>query len=147
MTHKFVHRLISLFVALAVMLAGVTSALGADGTLDPSFGTGGILTTDFFGRSDFGTAVTVQPDDKIIMAGFSLNGSDYDFALVRYNTDGSLDTTFDTDGKATTDFGIGSNDIGHAVALQPDGKIIVAGITYNGSNYDIALVRYNNDGL
>ncbi|MFN9912911.1 MAG: hypothetical protein ACK53L_10015, partial [Pirellulaceae bacterium] len=67
------------------------------------------------------------------------------FALVRYNADGSLDNSFGTGGKVTTDIGTGA-EIGFSVMLQPDGKIVVAGQAWNGSNDDFALVRYNADG-
>ncbi|MCP4967356.1 MAG: hypothetical protein GY926_19260, partial [bacterium] len=81
----------------------------------------------------------------ILVAGQSYNGSDYDFTLTRYNTDGSLDTDFDGDGKLTTAIGSG-DDIGKSVTVQSDGKILVAGQSHNGSDYDFALVRYNADG-
>ncbi|MBI4770572.1 MAG: hypothetical protein HY784_09250 [Chloroflexi bacterium] len=74
----------------------------------------------------------VQSDGKIVVAG----QSDGDFALARYNANGSLDTTFSTDGKVTT--AIGSYDTGNALALQPDGKIVVAG----QSDGDFAVARY-----
>ena len=54
------------------------------GALDPGFGTGGKVTTDFGSSGDFSSSVAVQSDGKIIVAGYSYNGSDYDFALVRY---------------------------------------------------------------
>jgi len=144
MTHKFFHRLMSSFLALAVMFAGVTPALAADGSLDPTFGTGGIVTTDF-GGFDGGSAAILQPDGKIIVAGSNDNGTGLDFALARYNSDGSMDTTFNIDGMVITAFGSG-HDIARAVALQPDGKILAAGDSFNGSTYDFALVRYNGDG-
>ncbi len=113
----------------------------SDGSLDTTFGTDGIVTTDL-GDYDYGYAMVIASDNQIIVAGYT--GSDnVDFALVRYNSDGSLDTTFDTDGKVTTD--LGSNDYGRALALQADGKIVVAGYTGN-DNVDFALVRYNSDG-
>src|SRR5207247_1649268 len=87
----------------------------------------------------------VQQDGKIVVAGYSYNGSNDDFAVARYNTDGTLDTSFDGDGKLTTPFG-GSDDIGFAVAIQGDGKIVVVGRTFNGSNWDFAVARYNADG-
>lgn len=113
----------------------------SDGNLDTTFGANGIVRTDL-GNYDYGYAMAIASDGKIVVAGYS--GSDnVDFAIVRYNSDGTLDTTFDQDGKVTTD--LGSNDYGRALALQADGKIIVAG--YSGSdNVDFALVRYNNDG-
>ena len=139
MSHIFFHRLISLFLALAVTLAGVTSALAADGALDPTFGAGGKVITDFGTTADQGSAVALQPDGKIVVAG----ESSQDFGLSRYNSDGSLDTTFDADGKVLTSFSIGS-DIASAIALQPDGRIIAAG--YGGDFGDFALARYNSDG-
>ncbi len=75
-----------------------------DGSLDTSFGFDGLVTTDLGSDDDEAQAVAIQPDGKIVVAGYNgLNG--YDFALTRYNSDGSLDTSFDGDGKATTDFG------------------------------------------
>ena len=116
----------------------------ADGSLDSSFSGDGKLTTDF-GSSDYGYSVTVQTDGKILVAGLSWTGSYNDFALVRYNTDGSLDSSFSGDGKLTTDIG-SSYDYGLSVTIQTDGKILVAGSSKQGSNYDFALVRYNTDG-
>ena len=74
-------------------------------------------------------------------AGFSNNGSNDDFALVRYNTGGSLDTSFDTDGKVTTAIG-SSNDYALSIAIQSDGKIVAGGSSNNGSNDDFAIIRY-----
>ncbi len=117
-----------------------------DGDLDTSFGTGGKVITDF-GGSDFGFSVALQADGKIVVAGrvvtktvdpsFPFPISTSDFAVARYNSDGSLDTSFGTGGKVITDFG-GFDDIGYSVALQADGKIVVAGF----SNGDFALARY-----
>jgi uncharacterized delta-60 repeat protein len=90
-------------------------------------------------------SVAIQSDGKIVAAGYYNTGSNNDFALVRYNTDGSLDTSFDSDGKVTTEVGSG-NDAVLSVAIQSDGKIVVAGYSNNGSNDDFALVRYNTDG-
>jgi uncharacterized delta-60 repeat protein len=117
----------------------------ADGSLDSSFGTDGTITTPIGSGNDIATALARQPNGKLVAAGFSDNGSNWDFALARYNADGSLDTTFDGDGKVTT--AIGSNeDRASALALQRDGKLVAAGWSYNGSNYDFALVRYNENG-
>jgi len=124
--------------------------LAADGALDPTFGPGGIVTTDFGGSSDYASDIALQPDNKLIVAGSNFSGSDYDFALARYNGDGSLDPTFGADGKVTTDFGSGDNEA-QAVALQPDGKIIAAGGSFigdpnNDDFVDFALARYSNNG-
>ncbi|MBV5304261.1 MAG: DUF4347 domain-containing protein, partial [Chlorobium sp.] len=89
-----------------------------DGSLDTSFSSNGIVTTDF-GSNDYGNSITMQTDGKILVAGLG-NGN---FVLARYNSDGSLDTFFDNDGKLATD--LGEYDYGHSIALQPDGKILV----------------------
>ena len=117
----------------------------SDGSLDTGFDTDGKVTTPVGSAYDNAYSVAIQSDGKIVVAGTSYNGSNNDFAVVRYNSDGTLDTGFDTDGKATTAFG-SSNDIGQSVAIQSDGKIVVAGHSNNGSNEDFAVVRYNSDG-
>ncbi|MFG2985674.1 calcium-binding protein [Streptomyces sp. NPDC048258] len=122
--------------ALVLFCPGV--ALAAPGDLDPTFGTGGTVTTDFEGGNDVARGVAVQADGKIVAAGAGGAG---DFTLARYNTDGSLDTTFDTDGKVTTDFA-GGNDRANGVVVQADGKIVAAG----GAGFDFGLARYNTDG-
>ena len=116
-----------------------------DGSLDLSFDGDGLLITDFDGNSDEAHALALQPDGKLVVAGYTHNGSIADFALARYNPDGSLDTTFDGDGLLTTDFA-GSNDQAHTLILQPDGKIVVAGHTFSANLRDFALARYNPDG-
>ena len=116
-----------------------------DGSLDTSFGGTGKVTTAVLSSNDFAHSVAIQPDGKIVAAGDSYNGANYDFALVRYNVDGSLDTSFGGTGKVTTAV-LSSSDVANSVAIQPDGKIVAAGYSYNGSNNDFALVRYNPDG-
>ena len=117
-----------------------------DGTFDTSFGTGGMVITDLNSGADYCNGVVLQSDGKIIAAGRSFTGSSYDFSLARYNSDGSLDTSFDSDGIVTTP--IGSNwDYGESVAIQSNGKILLAGYSDSGSsNLDFALARYNSDG-
>jgi len=117
----------------------------SDGTLDPGFGGDGKVTTDFSLLIDLILDMLVQPDGKILVVGASVNGSNHDLAMARYNTDGSLDNTFGTNGKLTENFGSGA-DWGTGVALQPDGKIIVGGWTENGTNKDFAVARFNADG-
>jgi uncharacterized delta-60 repeat protein len=114
-----------------------------DGTLDMSFDTDGIVTTKI--ENNAANSVAIQSDGKIVAAGHNWdNGSNYDFALVRYSSDGSLDTGFGANGKVITAIGAYSEAIN--IAIQNDGKIIAAGYSYNGSNYDFALVRYSSDG-
>jgi uncharacterized delta-60 repeat protein len=116
------------------------------GSLDSSFDQDGRVITDVGGSGfyDEAYAVELQPDGKIVVAGTSKVGSENDFSLARYNPDGSLDTSFDSDGKLTTDFG--GHDEAHALALQPDGKIVVVGQGSTGTKLDFALARYNQSG-
>jgi uncharacterized delta-60 repeat protein len=117
----------------------------AAGSLDRCFGATGKRSTRI-GSSAQAHAMAIQTDSKIVVAGFGSNGLNNDFALARYNTNGSLDTSFDLDGKVTTDFAAGM-DAAFAIKLQPDGKIVVAGQSFNGPNStDFALARYNTNG-
>src|SRR3954467_15345076 len=95
-----------LAVALLLALNLALSAFAAPGDLDTNFGTGGKVITDFFGTSDSAYAVAIQSDGKIVAAGINDDGPSnrLDFALSRYSSNGSLDLSFDTDGKVTTDF-------------------------------------------
>ena len=111
------------------------------GYLDTTFSGDGKVTADFNGGDDEAYAITLQPDGKVIAAGYAFNGLSLDFAVVRYLSNGSLDTNFSGDGLVLTDFVIG-DDKGLAVVLQLDGKIVVAGNAFNGLNIDFALVRY-----
>ena len=112
----------------------------SDGTLDTGFDGDGIVTTDM-GNSEFGRAVAIQSDGKIVAAGSASTASDEDFAVVRYHANGTLDTDFYGDGTVSTDFG--GSEVARAVALQPDGKIVLAGTYYApGVGYDFALARY-----
>lgn len=123
--------------------------LTRDGALDPSFGTGGKVFTDFAGSTDTAYAIALQSDGKIVLAGTSIvSGSSYDFAAARYLPDGTLDPSFSGDGKVTTSLGI-DIDIARALAILPDGKIVLAGESNRGftaTGLDFALVRYNPDG-
>jgi uncharacterized delta-60 repeat protein len=119
-----------------------------DGSLDTSFGTGGEVVTDVASTfSERVESIQVQPDGKIIVAGFSFNGpgAQSDFALVRYNSDGSLDTSFGSGGKVLTNAG-GIRDEVHSLVLRPDGDILVAGTTGTSTNLDLALAHYTSDG-
>ncbi len=140
-----------------IIVAGTTSGmqptdfriarLQANGLLDGTFGTNGRVTTFIGFNNDKGNCVAVQPDGKILVAGYAANPVQTDFAVVRYNTNGSLDTSFNGIGKVTTDIG-GTSDTAYAMAIQTDGKIVVAGGSYNPTNgfQKFALVRYGTDG-
>jgi uncharacterized delta-60 repeat protein len=118
-----------------------------NGTLDTTFSGDGTVTTDFGnGRLDGAWAIVLQPDGKIVVVGASRvegDSASEDVALARYLPNGSLDATFSGDGKVLTDLGSGEGDVATAVALQPDGKIVVAGFTHRG---DFALARYLSNG-
>ena len=117
-----------------------------NGSLDSTFDKDGIQTTDFRTYDDIINAIAIQNDGKIVAVGYASNGSNNAFAIARYNINGLLDSTFDTDGKKMNF--IGSYDV-YAVSLdiQNDGKIVAAG--YNSqSEYitNIAIAKYNADG-
>lgn len=121
----------------------------AGGNLDPTFSGDGRVATFILGTASYDVvdAVAIQPDGKIVAAGASTNN----FAVARYLADGSLDTTFDADGKATSSMigGYLATTHAYAVALQPDGKIVVAGSTNgsDGGGYPMfALARFTSDG-
>ncbi len=151
-----------------IVVAGVSTGGGtmdfalarydSDGTLDATFGSGGRVVTDLGGQ-DEAFALVVQPDGRLVATGASTAAGSLDFALARYNTDGTLDATFGAAGQVVTDFGpafVGSDpsncalpiadfhgtDVAFALALQLDGKLVAAGV----STGDFALARYNADG-
>jgi uncharacterized delta-60 repeat protein len=112
-----------------------------NGDRDPAFGSDGIVTTRF-GDESAAQALAIQPDGRIVVAGMASHPErGWDFALARYNPNGSLDTTFSGDGRLTTDFD-GGADAAHALALQPDGRIVLGG----ESKGDFAAARYQPGG-
>ncbi len=121
-----------------------------DGVLDTVFGTSGLTYTAFGSYDDICFALAIQSgDQKIVAGGYSTDGSGYTaFALVRYNTDGSLDTSFNTVGKVTTYVAYAPYSHIYGIAIQSDGKIVAAGDSdyyYNSSyNYYFAVDRYGN---
>ena len=139
-----------------IVLAGYTSFAGVNrfavtryntnGSLDNSFNGSGIQIVNLSSDMQIGNSVAVQKNEKIVVAGYTFNGSNNDFAVVRFNIDGSLDNTLDTDGILITDIQNASDDYAGSVALQNDDKIIVAGYSSLNNNAVFALVRYNPDG-
>ena len=118
-----------------------------NGVLDTSFGGGdGIVAYDIAGVYNAGRAITLQTDGKILVTGVSDDGPAYDIALVRFNSDGTADTSFGGgDGSVTTAIGATYED-GSSVLVQADGQILVTGYSKNATDNDFALVRYNSDG-
>lgn len=133
-----------------------------DGDLDSSFGTGGLVTTDILGRIDRVRAMAIQPDGKIVVAGSNGPSSGrQDFALVRYNADGTLDdgsasdatpgdkfaSPFGGPGRVVTEMQVVGSDQISDLIIQPDGKIVVAGqATFTDQSVLFAVLRYNKDG-
>ena len=149
-------RILSI-VAFLVFAAGIAfSPPGAEAdplSLDSTFGAGGKVMRDFqlapgFSQ-DNASAVAVQTDGKIVLAGTVYNGATgtYDFGLARFNPNGSPDLSFGGAGVVATDFS-GRDDSGYGVAIQSDGKLVVAGESSDPAtgNSDFALARYNADG-
>lgn len=131
----------------------LVARLNADGSLDNTFGNGGIVKTDFTGGGDGATSVALLPDGKILAAGYAetpivLNSRRPEYAMVRYNPNGSLDDSFGTGGKVHANFGAG-NQVIRKILIQSDGKIIAFG-TASGDDIAIpsriVLTRYNSDG-
>ncbi len=134
----------------------ILARFNADGSIDRSFGIDGKVTTDMGSglRQEEALAVAIQSDGKIVVAGYTaidatppaLDPSET-FALARYNSDGNLDTSFGVGGRVSNNV----NGRAHAVAIQPDGKIVAAGefnfASTNGSDFaDFTLARFNADG-
>ena len=118
----------------------------SDGTLDTTFSGDGKLTTAVGSGEDVANSVAIDGNGNIVVAGYSYNGSNKDFAVVRYNSAGALDTTFSGDGILTTAVGSG-DDVANSVAIDGNGNIVAAGYSYNlENNNDYALVRYTSDG-
>ena len=143
MKSKF--NLIAASFLFITCIAWQLTSFAQSGSLDLTFDTDGKVTTAIGSGSDVGNGVAIQSDGKIVVAGYSDNGSDLDFAVIRYNSNGSLDTGFGSNGKVTTDIA-NDDDYGNSVAIQADGKIVVAGYGRISSNNDIVVVRYNTDG-
>jgi len=118
-----------------------------NGVLDTTFGGDGIVTTDIIpGADDAALSIRLQSDGKIVVGGRSaVSGGTYNFAVTRYLTDGTIDSTFNTDGIVTTDIA-GFNDYGSSLNIQADGRIVLAGYSYNGTVTSMAVVRYTTNG-
>ncbi len=119
----------------------------SNGTLDTSFDADGILLTDF-GGTETAYGVAIQANGRIVVVG----GSNDSIVIARYNTDGALDATFDGDGKFIRRFNTNRSDTAYSVAIDANGKIVVAGTswvsyTFNSSNRDFFVMRLNTGGF
>ena len=145
------HQLRTGLAAVVAFLALASAVFAAPGDVDATFGNNGRVLT-LLPAPATGRAAALLPFGKFVVAGeMRRDGSNNDdFLVIRYNADGSLDRSFDGDGIVTTPIGT-QTAVGYAVATQPDGKIIIAGVAvtnFNGSSGDVdfGLVRYNTDG-
>lgn len=119
--------------------------LNSDGSLDSTFDADGKVTTAVNNTRSEAYSIALQPDGKIVVGGNSGSFNSSNFAVVRYNPNGSLDTGFDGDGQAITPVGTAFDSI-KSIKIQPDGKIVAAGQVDAGSLSKWGLVRYNSDG-
>jgi uncharacterized delta-60 repeat protein len=145
--------------AMALQADGKIVMVGGSGTdfllaLDTSFGIGGLVTSDVgAGSNDEARAVAIQTDGKIVVVGnavvgrTSSNQFNFDFAVARFNVDGSPDTSFGSGGRVTIDFN-GQVDRAFAVAIQSDGRVVVVGSAApaSGISTDFGVVRFNSNG-
>jgi uncharacterized delta-60 repeat protein len=144
-----------------ILAAGVTDARGTydfavarylpNGELDPSFGQDGVAITDFGKSKDWPYAMALQPTGDIVVAGVSDRSGSPDFALARYTQSGALDQSFGNGGLVVTPVRPLTTDIIHGIVVQPDGKIVAAGVTYDDTvslrpHGDFMVARYLPDG-
>ena len=127
----------------------IFSRYNVDGGLAVNFGDSGLVTSPFLPITDGVTGMALQPDGKIVATGSTISFPfRYDWLVARYNGDGSVDTSFGSNGQITSD--LGRVDTSRGIAVQPDGRIVVAGTTqdgvFEGSLIDIVVGRYNSDG-
>ena len=132
-----------LIIAL-IQLTQLNSLIAQDGILDASFDSDGIVTMDINNTNDVMKAILTQPDGKIIVAGHTTEMDLTRFCVIRFNSDGSLDTSFGSDGGVVMPFPFTSH--ASATALQNDGKIVVAGVASPMNEEGFAVVRFNADG-
>src|SRR4029078_3703199 len=136
--------------AITFVLVSARTVLAVDGDLDPTFGADGKVLTDFDHSTDIANAVAIQADGKLVVVGTTYRDNDFsneDFAVARYNPDGTPDKTFGAGGKVQTDFP-GLAAVASSVVIQPDGTIVVAGRAFPLFTFlgDFKLVRYNSNG-
>lgn len=132
-------------VCFSLLIAGNASAQLA-GDVDANFGIGGYVTSDF----DPAVGEIIQntitlSNDKIALVGYT-NALNQDILIARLNADGSVDSTFGTNGKVIIDASLGANDEGFGIAETNDGKLLVSGITVGQASWDAFVMRLNEDG-
>ena len=125
-------------LAMLIVITASTLAFAQAGTLDTTFGTGGIFSTSFTQPAAADNAIAIQSDGKIIVGGtVALSTGGGEAALIRLNTNGTLDTSFGTGGIVTSNFGNAGGAIVFSIAIQPNGQILAAA---EGSFFDAGSV-------
>jgi uncharacterized delta-60 repeat protein len=126
----------------------ILSRFNIDGSLDNSFGINGKILTSLINEVPFNSSLKIQSDDKILITASLFNSSsNFDFATSRYNSNGSIDTSFGINGTVTTDLGNLTSDFANAIEIQSDNKIVVSGTTMINFQSDFAVVRYLPNGI
>jgi len=140
---------LSSVVALTLLVSSTTLLAQNPGTLDTSFGTSGKVITDLYGYQEIND-VAIQSDGKIVSIGRSKHGTDYNFAVYRHLPNGTIDTSFGTNGGVFVDIkGTNRFDQANVVVIQPDGKILVAGsagLATDNSTAHFGFIRLNTNG-
>jgi uncharacterized delta-60 repeat protein len=117
----------------------------SDGTLDTSFGTGGKVIQDIGSALDYGHSLVIQPGGKILLGGYCINRSNFDFCIARFNSNGTLDTSFGSSGKVIQPIS-SYDEHGYSLAIQSDGKILLGGFCSGVRNLDFCIARFNSNG-
>ncbi|MEZ5596736.1 MAG: LamG-like jellyroll fold domain-containing protein, partial [Pseudomonadales bacterium] len=116
----------------------------ANGTLDTTFAGNGKKSQSIANGHDYSFDLAIQNDGRIVVAGKTPDGGNEKIAILRFNTDGSLDSSWS--GPGTPSYAVGTSSQARSVLIQDDGKVLVAGSTFDGSQWDFTVVRYNSDG-
>jgi uncharacterized delta-60 repeat protein len=133
-----------MLLIIGLSACGVGVRAQQPGQLDPSFGTGGKVITHV-GFDAQSAAIATYPNQDFVVAGSNFNFNDIDIVVVRYQQDGTLDNSFGSGGSVTLDLGMG-DEAAWSVAIQADGKIVLAGIAGVDPNWDLMLLRLNANG-
>ncbi len=121
--------------------------LNSDGTLDGSFGNGGIVVKPVGNLADFAVSLALQSNNKILIGGYSDNGSNLDISIVRFHSNGDIDSAFGNNGKVNLPIGNGNSGI-QSICVQSDNNIVAAGFSYNAQiNEDFTILRLDTNGV
>lgn len=134
-------------ILLSALLLGAAYGYSQDSGLDLTFGVDGKVLTTINNTVQKAYGMVLQPDGKIVVAGYTYSETfGNDFVCIRYNNNGSLDTSFGNNGIATFDIQTGSDDKAYSIDIESSGKLVLAGYSDNGSNKNATVIRLNTDG-